>query len=88
MKQLYVCVYHLFSGFPSHSDHHRALGRVPCVYSRFSSVIYFTTDTMYKIECFLSKSTIILNLGMYGKEVEQKIVEDKYVFSIYQENGL
>lgn len=43
---------------------------------------------MYKIECFLSKSTIILNLGMYGKEVEQKIVEDKYVFSIYQENGL
>ena len=81
-------MYHLFSGFPSHLGHHRVLSRVPSVYSRFSLVIYFTTDTMYKIECFLSKSTIILNLGMYGKEVEEKIIENNYVFSIYQENGL
>ena len=72
MKQLYVHRYHLFSGLPSHLGHHRALSRVPCVYSRFSLVIYFTTDAMYKIECFLSKSTIILNLGIYGKDVEKK----------------
>ena len=81
-------IYRLFSGLPSHLGHHRALSRVPSVCSRFSLVIYFTTDTMYKIECLLSKSTIILNLGLYGKEMEEKIIENNYVFSIYQENGL
>jgi len=30
VNQLYVYIYHLFFGFPSHLDHHRALSRVPC----------------------------------------------------------
>ena len=30
-----------FLGFPSHLGHHRALSRVPVLYSRFSLVIYF-----------------------------------------------
>ena len=38
---LYVHMHPLFSGLPSHLGHHRALSRVPCVYSRFSLVICF-----------------------------------------------
>ena len=30
VNQLYVYIYPLFFGFPSHLDHHRALSRVPC----------------------------------------------------------
>ena len=38
----YVCIYPLFSGFPSHIGHHRGLSWVPCaILSRFSLVIYF-----------------------------------------------
>ena len=30
VNQLYVYIYHLFFGFPSHLGHHRAMNRVPC----------------------------------------------------------
>ena len=39
MNQLYVYIYPSFFGFPSHFSHHRALNRVPMLYSRFSLVI-------------------------------------------------
>ena len=43
----YMYTYHpSFSGFPSHLDHHRALGRVPG-YSRLSLVIYFIHSRVY-----------------------------------------
>ena len=30
VNQLYIYMYPLFLGFPSHLAHHRALSRVPC----------------------------------------------------------
>ena len=30
VNQLYIYIYPLFFGFPSHLGHHRALSRVPC----------------------------------------------------------
>ena len=35
---LYICIYPLFFGFPSHLDHHGGLSKVPC--SESSLVIY------------------------------------------------
>ena len=40
VNQLYVYIYPLFFGFPSHLGHHRALSRVPCAI-QFSLVINF-----------------------------------------------
>ena len=40
VNQLYVYIYPLFYGFPSHLGHHRALSRVPCAI-QFSLIIYF-----------------------------------------------
>ena len=42
-NQLYVYIYPLPFGLPSHWGPHRALNRVPCAV-QFSSVIYFTRD--------------------------------------------
>ena len=40
---LYVCMYLLFVGFPSHSGHHRALSRVPCaIQDVFISYLFYT----------------------------------------------
>ena len=40
-NQLFIHTYPLFSGFPSHLGHRRALNRVPCAISEFSLVIHF-----------------------------------------------
>ena len=40
VNQLYVHLYSLIWGFPSHLGHHTALRRVPVLCSRFSLVIY------------------------------------------------
>ena len=39
MNQVYTYISSLFR-LPSHSGHHSAFSRVPCVYSMFSLVIY------------------------------------------------
>ena len=41
MSQLYVYIYLLLFGFPSHSGHQRALSRFPVLYSSFSCISYF-----------------------------------------------
>ena len=38
---IYVYIYPLFFGFPAHLGHHRALNRIPVLYSRFSLITYF-----------------------------------------------
>ena len=38
---IYIYIYPLFFGFPSHLGHHRASSTVPVLYSRFSLIIYF-----------------------------------------------
>jgi len=40
VNHLYIYIYPLFFGFPSHLGHHGALSRFPALHSRFSLVIY------------------------------------------------
>ena len=42
VKQLYVYIYPLFFGFPSHLGHHRALGKVPCALQQILSYLFYT----------------------------------------------
>ena len=46
VNQLYVHIYPLFFGFPSHLGHHRALNRVPCVIQQV--LISYLFYTQYK----------------------------------------
>ena len=49
VNQLYIHMYCLCFGFPSHLGHHRALRRAPWLYSRFSLVVYLihTINSVY-----------------------------------------
>lgn len=37
---------------------------------------------------FFEVTAVVLYMGVYGKEVEEKIFKNEYVFSICQESGL
>ena len=48
VSQLYVYIYPLFGGFPSHLGHHRALSRVPCAIQQvLISYLFYTQQGMY-----------------------------------------
>ena len=47
MNQLYIYIYPLFFGFPSHLGHHSALSRVPCAIHIFCFCL-FRIDEHFK----------------------------------------
>ena len=49
----------LFFGFPSRLGHHRALSKVPVLYSRFSLVIYVIHNIL-----FMSQQCVYVNLNL------------------------
>ena len=49
VNQLYVYIYPLFLGFPSHLGHHRALSRAPCAIQSVLISYYFIHSSVY---CF------------------------------------
>ena len=48
VNQLYVYLYPLFFGFPSHLGHHRSLSRVPCaIQQALISYLFYTQQSIY-----------------------------------------
>ena len=48
VNQLYLCIYPIFFGCPSHSDHHKALSRVPCAIQYvLLSFLFYTYSIVY-----------------------------------------
>ena len=48
VNQLYVYIYPLFFGFPSHLGHHRALSRAPCALQQvLISYLFYTQQCIY-----------------------------------------
>ena len=56
MNQSYIYMYALFFGFPSRSDHHRALSRVPC------AIQWVLINSEYSLEGLMLK----LKLQYFG----------------------
>ena len=50
MNQLYIYIYPLFSGFPSHLGHHRALHRVPCAIQQVQGRHFLMNNILQKSE--------------------------------------
>ena len=57
LYQLYIYIYPLFFGIPSHLGHHQILNRVPVLYSRFPLVICF----MYRVDSIYVSFPITLS---------------------------
>ena len=51
VNQLYIYIYPLFFGFPSHLDHHRALNRVPCATQQVLISYLFFLIFIYLFGC-------------------------------------
>ena len=47
LNQLYIYIYPLFFGFPSHLGHHRALSRVPCALQVLINYLFYTQQCIY-----------------------------------------
>ena len=80
VNQLYVYIYPLFSGSPSHLGYHRALSSLN---SRFSLVIYF-------IHSKIDKRAYNIYKGFLGGSVVKNLpaVQETWVQSLGQEDPL
>ena len=59
MNQLNIHTYGLFSGFPSHLGHHRALSRVPCALQSFIISYLFYTLCSFSVASVVSNSVTL-----------------------------